>query len=103
MCDNDRCGIRQQSGLEDLPRMDERRIERPATHFVKRDDAMLRAEAKHREHLCRLVLEDGKTSPHPVGRDSGFEIDWSRENYVVVVGTRSSSGSMTAPGRAIAA
>jgi hypothetical protein len=40
---------------------------------------------------------------HPVGRDSGFEIDSSRETYVVVMGTRSSSGSMTAPGRAIAA
>jgi hypothetical protein len=26
-----------------------------------------------------------KTSPHPVGRESGFEIDWSRENYVVVM------------------
>jgi hypothetical protein len=24
---------------------------------------------------------------HPVGRDSGFEIDWSREHYVVVMGT----------------
>jgi hypothetical protein len=49
-----------------------------------RADEVLKAIA-FRDDIC-------KTSPHPVGRDSGFEIDWSRENYVVVMGTRSSSG-----------
>jgi hypothetical protein len=42
--------------------------------------------------MVLTVTGVGRTSPHPVGRDSGFEIDWSRENYVVVMGTRSSSG-----------